>query len=135
LYNPEADVSAAISHGIAEAKANNKPLLLQISANWYPWCIKFLNFYSKDQVICTLIDNNYVIIKLYCSKENRNLGEFKKLEYPQRLGFPVFVILDSNGKRIHAQISAYLEESDGYSKTRIPDFLSQWCPESLNPNL
>jgi len=63
------------------------------------------------------------------------MAELKKLEYPQRFGFPVFVILDSNGKRIHTQNSAYLEEDKGYSRKKVLDFLNQWSPDALNPNL
>jgi hypothetical protein len=78
---------------------------------------------------------SYVPIMVNYSKENRNLAELKKLEYPQRFGFPVFVILDNNGKRIHTQSSAYLEEGEGYSKKKVLDFLKQWTPDALNPNL
>ena len=98
LYNPDADVSAAITQGITKAKAENKHLLLQIGGNWCPWCIKFHQFCIDDKDISTLISRSYVIIKVNYSKENRNMAELKKLEYPQRFGFPVFVILDSEGK-------------------------------------
>ena len=135
LYSPEADVSAAITQGIAKAKAGKKHLLLQIGGNWCPWCIKFHSFCSDDQDISTLISKSYITIKVNYSKENRNLAELKKLEFPQRFGFPVFVILDSDGKRIHTQNSAYLEEGDGYSKKKVLEFLTQWSPEALNPDL
>jgi len=135
LYNPEADVSAAISQGIIKAKAENKHLLLQIGGNWCPWCIKFHKFCADDQDISTVIGKNYITIKVNYSKENRNITELKKLDYPQRFGFPVFVILDSDGKRIHTQNSSYLEEDKGYSKKKVLDFLNQWTPAALNPDL
>jgi len=135
LYNPEADVSSVINQGITKAKSENKHLLLQIGGNWCPWCIKFHKFCSDDREISDLINKSYITIKVNYSKENRNFAELKKLEYPQRFGFPVFVILDSNGKRIHTQSSAFLEEGDGYSKKRVLEFLKQWTPEALNPNL
>lgn len=135
LYNPETDVSTAISQGIAKAKTENKHLLLQIGGNWCPWCLKFHSFCSDDLDISALINKRYITIKVNYSKENRNLAVLKKLDYPQRFGFPVFVILDSNGKRIHTQNSAYLEEGDSYSKKRVLDFLTQWSPDAINPNL
>ena len=76
---------------------------------------------------------NYIWIMVNYSKENKNLAELKKLDYPQRFGFPVFVILDSSGKRIHTQNSSYLEEGEGYSKKKVLDFLTQWTPDALNP--
>src|ERR1035437_1238097 len=95
IYSPEADVSAEITQAIAKAKAGNKHLLLQIGGNWCPWCIKFHRFCSDDQEISSLISKSYITIKVNYSKENRNLATLKKLDYPQRFGFPVFVILDS----------------------------------------
>lgn len=133
LYNPDADVSVAISEGITRAKAENKHLLLQIGGNWCPWCLKFHKFCADDKEISTIIEKNYITVKINYSKENRNYPELKKLEYPQRFGFPVFVILDSDGKRIHTQNSSYLEEKDSYSKKKVLDFLTQWSPEALNP--
>jgi len=135
LYNPEADVSVTISKGLAKARATNKHLLLQIGGNWCPWCIKFHQFCQNDHEISSLMENNYVTIKINYSKENKNLAELKKLDYPQRFGFPVFVILNSEGKRIHTQNSSYLEEEKGYSKKKVLDFLKQWTPGALNPNL
>ena len=135
LYNPEANVSAAITQGLIKAKAENKHLLLQIGGNWCPWCIKFHQLCQNDNEISSLINKNYVTIKINYSKENRNLAELKNLDYPQRFGFPVFVVLDKEGKRIHTQNSAYLEEEKGYSKKKVLDFLMQWSPGALNPNL
>jgi thioredoxin-related protein len=135
IYDPETDVSVAISQGLIKAKAENKHLLLQIGGNWCPWCLKFHKFCSNNQEISLLISKNYIKILVNYSKENRNLEELKKLEYPQRFGFPVFVILDADGNRIHTQNSAYLEEGDSYSKKKVLDFLKQWSPEALDPNL
>ena len=134
LYNPDANVSVVIAEGLAKAKAQNKHLLLQIGGNWCPWCLKFHQFCLSDNEINTFINKNYITIKINYSKENRNLAELKKLDYPQRFGFPVFVILDSKGKRIHTQNSSYLEEGDGYSKKKVIDFLTQWSPDVLNPD-
>jgi len=135
LYNPDADVSVVIAQGLTKAKAQNKHLLLQIGGNWCPWCLKFHQFCLSDNEINTFINKNFITIKINYSKENRNLAELKKLEYPQRFGFPVFVILDADGKRIHTQNSAYLEEEKGYSRKKVLDFLKQWSPEALNPGL
>ncbi len=133
LYNPDVNVSAAISEGITRAKAENKHLLLQIGGNWCPWCLKFHKFCADDKEISAIIEKSYITVKINYSKENRNFAELKKLEYPQRFGFPVFVILDSDGKRIHTQNSSYLEEKDSYSQKKVLDFLTQWSPEALDP--
>ena len=133
IYSPEADVSAEITQAIAKAKVGNKYLLLQIGGNWCPWCIKFHRFCKDDQAISDLISKNYIKIEVNYSKENRNLEELKKLEYPQRFGFPVLVVLDKNGKRIHTQDSGLLESGDGYDTKKIFTFLKGWSIASMNP--
>ena len=135
FYNPEADVAASISQGLIQAKTENKQLLLQIGGNWCPWCTKFHKLCSSDQDIRTLMNKSYISITVNYSKENRNLATLKRLEYPQRFGFPVFVILDKDGKRIHTQSSAFLEEGDSYSKKRVIEFLRLWTTDALNPDL
>ena len=135
LYNPDADVSATISKALIRAKAENKHLFLQIGGNWCPWCLKFHKFCADDKDISSLMSKSYIAIKVNYSKENRNLAALKQLEFPQRFGFPVFVILDANGKRIHTQNSSYLEDGEGYSKKRVLDFLTQWSPQALDPGL
>ena len=134
IYNPEADVSSAISQGLIRAKAENQHLFLQIGGNWCPWCLKFHKLITEDSDIKALMDKSYIFLLVNYSKENKNLAALKKLDYPQRFGFPVFVILDADGHRIHTQNSSYLEEGDGYSKKKVVDFMTQWAPEALNPN-
>jgi len=133
IYNPDADVSSDISKSLIRAKAENKNLFLQVGGNWCPWCIKFHKMCAEDADIKALMDKSYVFLLVNYSKENRNLAALKKLDYPQRFGFPVFVILDANGKRIHTQNSSYLEDGEGYSKKKVIDFMTQWTPEALNP--
>jgi len=135
LYNPEADVSVDISKGLIRAKAENKHLFLQIGGNWCPWCVKFHNFCANNKSIDSLMNKSYISIKVNYSKENRNYVILNKLCYPQRFGFPVFVILNKNGERIHTQNSAYIEEGDSYSKKKVFEFLNNWTPDALDPNL
>ena len=134
IYNPEADVFSAINQGLVRAKAENKHLFLQIGGNWCPWCIKFHKLCVEDPEIKEELQKNYIFILVNYSKENRNLAELKKLGYPQRFGFPVFVIIDAHGKRIHTQNSSYLEDGNGYSKKKVLEFMSQWSPEALDPS-
>ena len=55
------------------------------------------------------------------------------LGYPQRFGFPVFVVLDDKGKHLHTQNSEYLEDGKGHSKEKVMGFFKDWSPEALDP--
>lgn len=133
IYNVQADAAKEIKKGLQEAKAEKKNLFIQVGGNWCPWCIKFHEVYLKDPEISKIMEKSFVKVLVNYSKENKNLPVLKSLDFPQRFGFPVFVILDETGKRIHTQNSAYLEEGTGYSKKKIIDFLHQWSPDALNP--
>jgi len=98
VYNPNADAKADLKNAIAKAKTENKHVLIQVGGNWCPWCIKFHKMATTDAKIDSIISADYVYILLNYSKENKNLDVLKNLQNPQRFGFPVFVILDGNGK-------------------------------------
>lgn len=134
LYNPNADAENDIKQAIQKAKKENKHVLIQAGGNWCSWCIKFNTFTKNDKSIDSLINANYVVYHLNYSPENKNTAILKKYGFPQRFGFPVFLILNSSGKLLHTQNSAYLEEGKGYSKRAVTGFLKDWTPAALSPD-
>ena len=126
IYNPEANAKLDIANAVAKADSTGKNVLLQIGGNWCPWCVKFNKFCTTDKVIDTLMKNNYVILHVNYSPENRNLDILKTLDYPQRFGFPVLVILDNKGKRLNTQDTGFLESGDGYDRNKVIEFLQDW---------
>ena len=132
LYNPKADAAEEIENALKKAKLEGKFVLLQGGGNWCKWCIEFHRFCKADAQIDSLIQKNFVWYHLNYSKENQNLPIFEKYGYPQRFGFPVFIILNEKGERIHTQNSEYLEDGkSSYDKKKIMSFLQMWSPEAL----
>lgn len=134
IYDPEADAKKELAKAIAEAKKEDKHVLVQIGGNWCPWCIKLHQFVESSQAVDSIIKADYVFLRINYSKENKNLEVLEKLEYPQRFGFPVIVVLDGDGKRLHTQDSGFLEENQSYSEKKLKHFLSSWNKEALDPN-
>lgn len=136
LYNPYADADSAIKAAVKKAKAENKYVLLQGGGNWCKWCIEFARFCKADPKIDSVINSSFVWYHLNWSKENQNKKTFAKYGYPQRFGYPVFIILDGKGNRIHTQNSEYLEDGkQSYSKEKVQAFLEMWSPRALNPKM
>ncbi|AXE17779.1 thioredoxin family protein [Runella rosea] len=133
LYNPEADAQADVQSAVKKAQAEGKHVFLQIGGNWCSWCLKFNKLSTTDVQIDSLFKASYIVTHVNYSKENMNLAFLEKLHYPQRFGFPVFVILNDKGERIHTQNSAYLEKGDGYDKAKIMEFLGAWNKNALDP--
>lgn len=134
IYNPGADANAEIQQATIKANAENKHVFLQLGGDWCSWCHKFHNFVNENKEITDFITENFVVVRVNYSKENKNTDVMEKLDFPQRFGFPVFVILNGNGKRIHTQNSAYLEENEGYSEKKVLEFFKQWAPAALDPD-
>lgn len=133
IYNVNADAKADIAAALKKAKAENKHVFLQIGGNWCSWCLLFNKFVTENDTVRTAMDKNYVVVHVNYSKENQNEKLLASLGYPQRFGFPVFVILDAKGNRIHTQNTSYLEKGQGYDTKVVVDFLNAWSPKALDP--
>lgn len=138
IYDPTANAEMQVNQAVAKASKEGKHVMLQIGGNWCIWCLRLNAFEHADPKIDSLIKADYVLVHLNYSQENKNLEILKKLEYPQRFGFPVLVILDTKGRRLHTQDSGFLEavkntDNIYYDKLKVLEFLSKWCPAALKP--
>ena len=133
LYKPEEKAAIEIDKAIKEAKNSGKHVFIQIGGNWCVWCARFYEFVNNDKQLDSAVKAGYVVYHLNYSKENMNKDLLAKFGYPQRFGFPVFIVLDGEGKRIHTQNSAYLEMEKSYNKEKIMEFLMNWNPLALDP--
>ncbi|MXV49908.1 DUF255 domain-containing protein [Pedobacter sp. HMF7647] len=133
LYHPEADAKADIKNAVDKASKEGKHVLLQIGGNWCVWCLRFNKLVTENDTLRNEIASNYEVVHVNYSKENKNEAVLASLGYPQRFGFPVFVILDGKGKVIHIQNSGYLEEGKGHSSAKVLEFLESWTPKAVDP--
>ncbi|OOQ58578.1 thioredoxin family protein [Mucilaginibacter pedocola] len=133
LYHPEADAKAEIAAAVKKAAKGHKNVLLQIGGNWCSWCLRFNGLVTQNDTLNTYMNTNYEVVHVNYSKENTNDKLMAELGFPQRFGFPVFIILDEKGNRLHTQNSAYLEEGKGYSSGKVKEFFENWAPVALDP--
>jgi thioredoxin-related protein len=134
LYDPSASAAQDIQKGLKQAAMENKYVMIQAGGNWCSWCYKFDQFCREDAQVDSSLKAAYVIVHLNFSKENYNQDLFRDLGYPQRFGFPVFIILDANGKQIHTQNSALLEKEKSYDRDKVLGFIWDWSPGAFEPS-
>jgi thioredoxin-related protein len=134
LYNPAANATEEIVKAVKQAKKENKFVLIQAGGNWCSWCLRFNKFITEDAQLDSIVKVSFVVYHLNYSKENLNKEVFAKYGYPQRFGFPVFIILDGEGNRLNTQNSGYLEEGKGYNKDKVFEFFKNWVPAALDAN-
>lgn len=133
VYNPTADAAKDITEAVKKAKAEKKHVLIQVGGNWCSWCLEFNRFCKTDPQIDSLLKADYIVYHLNYSKENTNEALFAKYGFPQRFGFPVFIILDETGNRLHTQNSAYLEQGKSYHKENVLAFFKAWNYKATDP--
>ncbi|MCK0131909.1 thioredoxin family protein [Flavobacteriaceae bacterium F08102] len=131
LYDPSADAKVQIAEAVQQAKKEGKHVLLQMGGNWCGWCILFDKKVNAEPALKKILDANYVSVHINYSPENKNEEVFESLGYPQRFGFPVFVVLDGDGNRLHTQDSALLEEGKGHDTKKVMSFFRNWTPKAL----
>ena len=132
-YHPEEDAKAEVASAVAEANAQHKNVLVMVGGNWCRWCKMFMKFVETTDAVDSALNADFIIAHVNYSKENKNLPLLATFGYPQRFGFPVFVVLDGDGHPIHIQNSAYLEQGEGYSKEKTIEFFNQWSVDALDP--
>jgi len=134
LYKPEDKAEQEIAKATKEAKEQHKHVLIQIGGNWCIWCARFNDFITSDNKIDSVVKASYIVYHLNYSKENFNANVLAKYGYPQRFGFPVFLVLDADGKLIETQNSWYLEDGKkSYDRDKVIEFLTDWSPAAFDP--
>lgn len=133
LYDPAADAKKQIGAAVVQAQKEGKHVFVQIGGNWCVWCLRFNTLISTNDSLRNIVNKNFVVVHVNYSKENKNKDVLTSLGYPQRFGFPVFVILDGKGQRLHTQNSGYLEQGEGHDPKKVMEFLKSWSPAALDP--
>jgi thioredoxin-related protein len=136
-YNPDTDARADIKAAVQKAKLENKHVLVQFGGNWCPWCLRFHAMVTGVPQLDSLMkaDYVYVLANVPKEKDKRDWALFKEYDYPNRFGFPVFVILDGEGKKLNIQDSGLLEHcrETGYDTSSVVTFLKMWTVKALDP--
>ncbi|MBE0647876.1 MAG: thioredoxin family protein [Bacteroidales bacterium] len=136
-YHPEADVRADLKSAVVQARAENKHVLVQFGGNWCPWCIRFHQLVEGAPQVDSLVtaDYIYLLANVPGKKDQRDYALLEEYGFPNRFGFPVFVILDGNGNQLHIQDSGILEHctEKGYDTTKVVTFLRMWNVSAMDP--
>lgn len=142
VYNENINPMEQIDKALAKAKADNKYVVCQVGGNWCPWCLRFADFVETNTAVNKTVNDNFELIHVNYNprkssgyeSSNKAAEMMKRLGNPARFGFPVFVVLDSNGKVLHIQDSNFLEEDKSYSEKKVLRFFKNWTPAAVENN-
>ena len=134
-YDPSADAMFDITAAISLAKESKKHVFVKVGGNWCGWCKLYTKFSESDNDITRTMEQEFISVLVNWSPENKNLEAMSYLGNPQRFGYPVFIILNGEGKVLHTQDTALLEEGRGYNKNHILRFLNVWTYSSVHQDI
>jgi thioredoxin-related protein len=127
-YDPNRKADQDLKNAIGEAQRTGKRILLEVGGEWCSWCHIMDKYFDQNANLTKLRDTNYVTVKINFSKENENekfLGQ-----YPKIPGYPHLFVLESDGKLLHSQFTADLEEGQSYNLQKFTKFLETWAPKA-----
>lgn len=127
VFDPERDAEVDIKNAVVEAQKTNRRILLDVGGNWCIWCKRLDEFIESNEKIDNYLHKNYVVVKVNYSEENKN--EAVLSQFPEIPGYPHIFVLDKDGKFLHSQGTAELEEGKGYSEEKFMSFLQKWAPD------
>ncbi len=122
-YNPSLDGNQQIDEAIAKVRGSNKMILVQVGGNWCPWCIKFANMIVTDGELLNAMRQNFEWVHLNTGEGNENQAALQRLRNPEQHGFPVFVLLDSEGNYVNTYPSDTFAGGDGFDRSKVLSFL------------
>jgi len=125
-YDPGRDGAKDVRNAVAEAARTHRRVLLDVGGNWCSWCRLLDKFFADHPDLTTLVDKNYVMVKVHYGPDNFNeeaLGKF-----PHAEGYPHIYVLDARGELLRSQGTDAFEEGHGYSAERWKAFLEKWAP-------
>jgi len=139
VYNEDINPIEQIEQALAKAKSGGKFVVCQVGGNWCPWCLRFADFITKDASISKVINENFEYIHVNYNprksqgeeKMEQGRALMKRLDNCGRFGFPVFVVLNEEGKVIHIQDSSFLEEGQSYNQEKVLRFFKNWTPQTV----
>lgn len=126
LFDPSRDPFEDLKVTVEEAGRSNKRIILDVGGDWCVWCHRIDAFMNSSEEIKSLLEMNYLILKVNFSKENKNekfLSQFPAIE-----GYPHFFVLEKDGVLLHSQNTGELEKDKDYSKEKFITFLNKWKP-------
>ena len=129
IYDRKADGNKQIAAALRAAQRDHRRVLLQFGANWCGWCHKLHDLFESNKDIHKTLVYEYDVVLIDVDKVDgrmHNADVDAKYGNPTKLGLPVLVVLDENGKPLVTQDTGKLEDGDHHDPQRVLEFLKKW---------
>lgn len=137
VYDEAIDPLEQIDRAVALADSTDRRVICQVGGNWCPWCLRLAAFIEADSLITQTINDNFVYIHVNyrpgapsdAAKAAQDQALLTRLNDPTHFGYPVLVVLGSDGKVLHIQETGCLEKDKSYDHDKLLQFFQTWAPK------
>ena len=130
IYDPRANAAKQLTAAGKRAAASDKRVLVIIGGDWCKWCQALDGLLTTNDSLRRELGARYEVVHLNYSKENKNEAVMVRLGNPEKLGFPVLVVLSQALEVVHTQESGSLESGTpgvvGHDPDKVLAFLRAW---------
>lgn len=127
-YEDGADAGPLIETALAEARAENKHVLLMFGANWCVWCRRLEWVFQNDADVSSTLREGWKVVHVDVGTggSGTNAEVIARYGDPVQRGLPCLVVLDSQGQLVHTQETGSLEVGSRHDPARIVAFLNRF---------
>ncbi len=126
IYDVKADAKAVIAKAVAQAKKENKQVLITWGGNWCGWCHLLHGTFENNSEINATLKKNFVRVTVDTQSNKTLMKEMKVV--PQ--GVPYLTVLDGNGKKLMDQATGPLEVGHAHDPKKVMAFLKKAHPKN-----
>lgn len=132
LFDPRARGEDVIAGALTRAAGEQKRVLVLFGANWCPWTRRLDRLMTTRAAVGEVLRRGYVVAHVDANTrkdKQRNAAVIARYGNPVRLGIPVFVVLDQDGRQLTTRETQSLAApTDDEVATRLLKFLQEWVP-------
>ena len=125
IYASKTSAADQIKAALDRASRSNRRVLLDFGADWCPWCRALHKLMTEDKDIRHKLASEYEVVYVDVDK-NKNADVDERYGKPTKLGLPVLVVLDADGKQLVTQETGSLEEGKGHDPEKVLAFLKKY---------
>ncbi|MCB9612798.1 MAG: thioredoxin family protein [Sandaracinus sp.] len=127
-YEDGADAGPLLETALAEARAENKRVLLMFGANWCVWCRRLEWVFQNDADVSTALREGWKVVHVDvgAGDSGTNAATIARYGNPVQHGLPCLVVLDAQGQPVHTQETGSLEVGNRHDPARVVAFLNRF---------
>jgi thiol-disulfide isomerase/thioredoxin len=129
LFDEKADARTEVKTALANAKRENRRVLVEWGANWCGWCRKLHGLFNSNPELAKKLLYEYDVVYVDIGQRDKNMDLAKELGADFQ-GVPYLTILDANGEALAQQPTDPFEvntaDVHGHDPKKLLDFLTLW---------